>query len=118
MKNIDEIYFCPHTLDFFSNFTEHDKTIFFFVYSFKSIYSRVNRTVLSYCFECQNLIVNKHNPSVSCFQIEKKLPCKNVSLKGKIVVGYCGGHNTIIFFFFFEGYQEKFIRLCGENITY
>ena len=28
MRNIDEIYFCPHTLKFFLNLTEHDKNNF------------------------------------------------------------------------------------------
>ena len=32
---------------------------------------------------------------------------KNVSLNGKVVVGYCGGHETITLLFKFEGYQEK-----------
>ena len=42
---------------------------------------------------------------------------KNVTLKWKIVVGCCGGHNTIILFFSFEEYQGKLISLCDENIT-
>ena len=67
MRNIDEIYFCPHTLKFFLNLTEHDKNNCF-VYYFKSIHSRLNRTVLSCCFEFQNLIATKRILQVSCFQ--------------------------------------------------
>ena len=68
MRNIDEIYFLHIPLNFFLNLTECDKNFFCFVYSFKSTYSRGNRTVLSCCFECQDLIVNKYNSQVPCFQ--------------------------------------------------
>ena len=39
---------------------------------------------------------------------------KNVELEEKIIICYCQGHNTIITFFSFEGYQEKLVRLWGE----
>ena len=68
MRNIDKTYFCPHTLEFFFNLTECDNNFFCFVYSFKTIYCRVNRIMLSCYFECQDLIVNKHNSHVSCFK--------------------------------------------------
>ena len=42
---------------------------------------------------------------------------KNVILEGKIVISYCRGHGTIIMFFSFEEYQEKFVRLWGEFMT-
>ena len=40
---------------------------------------------------------------------------KNVSLKGKIVVDYCGGHDTIILTFLINGFKEKTFRLCGKE---
>ena len=65
MINIDEIYFCPHTLEFFLN-EQNKKNCF--VYAFESVYSKINRTILSCCFKCQDLIVSKYNSQVSCFQ--------------------------------------------------
>ena len=50
-------------------------------------------------------------------KLNRSFSVKNVTLKGKIVVGYCGEDGTIILFFSVEGYQEQLIRLCGENIT-
>ena len=38
---------------------------------------------------------------------------KNLSLKGKIVFGYCGGYDTIIVLIYIDGFKERTIRLCG-----
>ena len=64
MRNIDEIYFCPHTLGFFSNFTEHDKN-FFAPLIFLKLFTL---ELTGLCFLGQDLIVNKHNLLVSCFE--------------------------------------------------
>ena len=43
-------------------------------------------------------------------------------LKGKIFIGYCRGHETIIVFIRLDGYKEQFKRLlpakieCGKHI--
>ena len=121
MRNIEEIYFCPHTLECFFRLTERDKEVFNYIYPFQVVYCRVNQTVLTVCFDCQELVVKDYNSQASCFQKyfpEKKLfrlrrscSVKNVTLEGKTVISYCHGHDTIIMFFFFEGYQEKFVKL-------
>ena len=45
---------------------------------------------------------------------------KNLALSGKIVVGYCWGHETIMLFFFFfiDEFKEKIIRLKGKEIRW
>ena len=42
---------------------------------------------------------------------------ENVLLKGKIVVGYCRGHDTIIAIFLIDGFKEKTIRLYGKEAS-
>ena len=44
------------------------------------------------------------------FRFKRRPSVKNVALEGKIVISYCGGHDTINLFFSFRGYQEKSIR--------
>ena len=41
---------------------------------------------------------------------------KNVLLKGKIVFGYCGGHDIIIIVFLIDGFKEGTIRLCSLEL--
>ena len=68
MKNIDEIDFCPHTVELFFRLTERDKKTFNFIYPFRSVYCRVNQTVLTVYCDCQDLDVENCNSQVSCFQ--------------------------------------------------
>ena len=75
MRNIDEIYFCLHTLECFFRLTERDKNVFNFIYPFQIVYCRVNQIVLTVCFDCQDLFVKDYNSQASCFQryfLEKK----------------------------------------------
>ena len=120
MRNIDNIHFCPHTLECFFRLTERDKKVFNFIYLFQTVYCRVNQLVLTICFSCQDLVVKDYNSQASCFQSyflgKKKLfrlrsnsSVKNVTLEGKFVISYCHGYDTIIMFSSFEGYQEKFV---------
>ena len=51
----------------------------------------------------------------SLISLERSNSVKHVSLKGKIVVGYCRGNDTIIFLFFIYGFKEKTIRLYGKD---
>ena len=44
------------------------------------------------------------------FRFKRSPSVKNFALEGKIVISYCGEHDTINLFFSFRGYQEKFIR--------
>ena len=50
------------------------------------------------------------------FRLKRSNSVKNVSLKGKIVVGYCGGDDTIILTFLINGFKEKTSRLCGKEL--
>ena len=52
------------------------------------------------------------------FRLRRSLSVKNFELEGKIIISYCQGHDTIIMFFSFEGYQEKFVRLWGKFATW
>ena len=56
--------------------------------------------------------------SSKAIKLKRSASVKNVSLNGKVVVGYCRGHETIILLFTFEGYQEKIARLCRKNISW
>ena len=42
---------------------------------------------------------------------------KNVLLKGKIVFGYCGSHDTIIVFAYIDEYNERIIRNRGMSVV-
>ena len=44
MRNIDKIYFCPHTLECFFRLKERDKKVFNFIYPFQTVYCRVDQT--------------------------------------------------------------------------
>ena len=68
MRNIDNIHFCPHTLECFFRLTERDKKVFNFIYLFQTVYCRVNQLVLTVCFSCQDLVVKDYNSQASCFQ--------------------------------------------------
>ena len=52
----------------FLRLTERDKKVFNFIYPFQTVYCRVNQTVLTVCFDCQNLVVKDCNSQASCFQ--------------------------------------------------
>ena len=39
-------------------------------------------------------------------------------LKGKIYIGYCRGHETLILFADLEGYQERHKRLLQTNFGF
>ena len=73
MRHIDEIYFCPHTLEFFFRFTRCDKEVFNFIYPFETVFCRVNQTVFTVCFDCQDLVVKDYNLQASCFQKFKNI---------------------------------------------
>ena len=51
----------------------------------------------------------------SSLTLKSSRSVKTVSLYGKIVFGYCGGHDTIIIFVYIDGYKERTIRLCGTE---
>ena len=42
--------------------------------------------------------------------LKKMGSVKNLALSGKIVVGYCWVRETIMFFFFIDGFKEKIIK--------
>ena len=39
---------------------------------------------------------------------------ENVLLNGKIVIGHCTGHNTIILLISIDGFKERTVRLCFD----
>ena len=55
-------------------------------------------------------VFSKKRRSVS---LKRSNSMKNVSLRGKIFVGYCGGHDTVIIIFLIDGFKERTIRHCG-----
>ena len=131
------MYFCPHTFEVFFSISKKDKSTFSFIYKFDSLLYRVNRMVLSLCLTCHAIVV-KEQFSTNMFRkvfsrkrkqisLKRSSSAKNASLKGKIVLGYCGGHDTrIVFFFFFFFFflidlrkkQLRFVErrhVCGEK---
>ena len=56
IKNNDEIYFCPRTLEFSLRLRERGKKTFNFIYPFRSAYYSVNQTVFTICYNCQDLV--------------------------------------------------------------
>lgn len=56
IKNNDEIYFCPRTLEFSLRLRERGKKTFNFIYPFRSVYYSVNQTVFTICYNCQDLV--------------------------------------------------------------
>ena len=68
MRNIDEIYFCPHKLECFFRITERDKKVFNFIYPFQTVCFRVNQTIFTVGFDCQDLVAKDYNSQASCFQ--------------------------------------------------
>lgn len=47
----------------------------------------------------------------SVIYLKRSASVGNVSLNGKIVIGHCRGHNTIILLFSIDGFKEKTVRL-------
>lgn len=45
-------------------------------------------------------------------------PNKKNNLKEEIIFGHCKGHDTIIFFFNFEGFYEQHVPLLSRNYFY
>ena len=43
---------------------------------------------------------------------------KKNNLKEEIIFGHCKGHDTIIFFFNFEGFYEQHVSLLSRNYFY
>ena len=52
------------------------------------------------------------------FRFRRIQSVKNVNLEGKIVILYCGGDDTIIMLFSFQGCQKKFLSLWGEFVEW
>ena len=121
MRNIAEINFCPYTLVFF-RFTERDKKVFNFIYPFQTVYGRVNQTVFTVCFDCQDLVVKDYNSQASCFQ---RYFAKKRSYLGFSVKFYSGRENRHFIlswtrynnnvFFLLED-TKKILLGFGENL--
>ena len=67
MDTVDETYFCPHTFEIFFDLPKKDKSTFLFVYKFDGFLYRVNRMSITYCSDCHETVVKKHNSQIGCF---------------------------------------------------
>ena len=119
------IYFCQHTFEVYFKLPAKDKKIFFFVYKFHSIYYQsenfmltvaltVTKLLLKILLINQNVLLNILSKKKTCNPSDMIISVENVLLNGKIVIGHCTGHNTIILLISIDGFKERTVRLCFD----
>ena len=109
-SSIEEIYFYPHTLVGFINVSEERTVIFLFEFKLDNIFYRIKQIFIYCCLNCHEIVAKNtnHNRNVlqdifqkkrSMISLKKSSSVKNLTLSGKISVGYCLEHETIKVFF-------------------
>ena len=116
-----------HTpLDYFLNLTERNKKIFALFILLKVFTLELTGpcflVILSVKILFLTNIIRRCHVFKGIFQKniqnEKKLVCKKCFFEGKNCRWLLWRTQHHHFIFPFEGYQERIIRFCGENITY
>ena len=62
----------------------------------------------------QNFSLNILSKKKTCNPSDMITSVENVLLNGKIVIGHCAGHNTIILLISIDGFKERTVRLCFD----
>ena len=123
---IDEIYFSFDTIKFYMKLSQKDQNKFIFFINSKLYFIELivfyYPAVLIVRTGCK---FGKFSDTMfskifyrKAIKLRRSASVKNVSLNGKVVVGYSRGHETIILLFKFEENQEKIVRLCGKNMSW
>lgn len=96
------------------------------MYKFPGICYQVNNLVLPSCFACHEAVVRKQISQITCFIrffpkkgyfFLKRSDCvKNISLNGKIKIGHCNEHDTVILIILIDGFKEKIIWLYNKEV--
>ena len=121
-NSIEKVYFCSHRLDVYWKIAEVDRIKFSFDFKFDNTFHRINKhfCLPRICFKNPlnagrmfHKIFSKKKQSLISLN---RFLSANLLVNGKIVVGYFKGHETIILFFFIDGFKEKTVRLSRKKV--